>query len=144
MSADASPGPGYQRILVATDFSDASRLAMEWALEFARVSGARIDLIHVLTLHGGDPARVEEEMPRAVPEEAEGHVDSRRVERAISAEIGIVHAARDLHADLVVLGTHGRTGLSHVFLGSVAERVVQLAPCPVLTVREPGQEFEHP
>ena len=56
----------------------------------------------------------------------------------------ILHTAQDQNADLIVLGTHGRTGLAHVLMGSVAERVVQKAPCPVLTVRHPDRKFKHP
>jgi nucleotide-binding universal stress UspA family protein len=56
----------------------------------------------------------------------------------------IIHAARTEAVDLIVLGTHGRTGLAHVLLGSVAERVVQKAGCAVLTVRHPDRRFKHP
>jgi nucleotide-binding universal stress UspA family protein len=56
----------------------------------------------------------------------------------------IVRYAKDKNIDLIVLGTHGRSGLSHVLLGSVAERVVRKAPCPVLTVRHPEHEFVMP
>jgi nucleotide-binding universal stress UspA family protein len=56
----------------------------------------------------------------------------------------ILHTAQSEGADLIVLGTHGRTGLAHVLMGSVAERVVQKAPCPVLTIRHPDRKFKHP
>lgn len=56
----------------------------------------------------------------------------------------IVRFARDKDIDLIVMGTHGHTGLAHLFLGSVAEKVVRRAPCPVLTVRHPEHEFVHP
>ena len=56
----------------------------------------------------------------------------------------IVRQAEEHHADLIIMGTHGRTGLRHALLGSVAEKVVRKAPCPVLTVRHPEHEFVHP
>jgi nucleotide-binding universal stress UspA family protein len=56
----------------------------------------------------------------------------------------IVRLARDRNVDLIVMGTHGHTGLAHVLMGSVAEKVVRRAPCPVLTVRHPEHEFVHP
>ena len=56
----------------------------------------------------------------------------------------ILRAARDKDVDLIVMGTHGRTGLAHVFMGSIAEKVVRRAPCPVLTVRHPEHEFVMP
>jgi nucleotide-binding universal stress UspA family protein len=56
----------------------------------------------------------------------------------------IIAAAREEEADLIVMGTHGRTGLAHALIGSVAEKVVRKAPCPVLTVRHPKMKFEMP
>ena len=56
----------------------------------------------------------------------------------------ILRVAREKDIDLIVMGTHGHTGLAHVFLGSVADKVVRRAPCPVLTVRHPEHEFVHP
>jgi nucleotide-binding universal stress UspA family protein len=56
----------------------------------------------------------------------------------------IIHAAQTDGADLIVMGTHGRTGIAHVLMGSVAERVVQKAHCPVLTIRHPDRKFKHP
>ena len=56
----------------------------------------------------------------------------------------IIQAARDEGVDMIVMGTHGRTGLAHVLIGSVAERVVREAPCPVLTVKNPKHEFVKP
>ena len=56
----------------------------------------------------------------------------------------IIQAARDDDVDMIVMGTHGRTGLAHVLIGSVAERVVREAPCPVLTVKNPEHEFVKP
>jgi len=134
----------YRRMLFATDFSDASRHALLCAAELARQLGSRIELVHVLALHDSDPAAASDLLLSAVPHEVTDVVEARRVVRAPRPELGILEVARDGGFDLLVLGTHGRTGLKHILLGSVAERVVQLAGCPVLTVRQPGQDFEHP
>ena len=133
-----------RRILVATDFSDGSLVALRFAAQLARATGGRLHVAHILTLHGGDPAAAEERMPTWVPADIADLVEERRLERALTAELGILQAARDVHADLIVIGTHGRKGLAHVFVGSTAERVVQLAPIPVLTVRHPDHVFACP
>ena len=72
-------------------------------------------------------------------DEAPGKVEAHVVEAAGIAE-AICDAAETFGADLIVMGTHGRTGLAHVFLGSAAERTLRQAPCPVLTVRAPAEE----
>ncbi|WP_447978863.1 universal stress protein [Candidatus Nitrospira bockiana] len=140
-----------QRILLATDFSACARRALDQAVFFARAYGASLTLLHVLELlpesgltREGDEylerRRVNgrdrlEETVRTVmaPEIA---ID-RRLEEGIPSE-RITAAADDIQADLVVVGTHGRTGLDHILLGSTAERVVKRASCPVLTIRCPG------
>ena len=139
-----SAGVTYKRILFATDFSDPSNAALEWALEFARACEGKLDIVHVLTPDGGYHATAEKKLPGLVGEDDAHLVERSRAVRAISAEIGIIHTAREDGADLIVVGTHGRSGLRHVFIGSTAEHVVQLAPCPVLTVREPGHDFVKP
>jgi len=134
----------YDHILVAVDFSDASRHALQRAVSIARQLGSRVSLVHVLALGEDDPAWAAEQWKTFVPDELASDVGERHTVRALKPELGVLHTAREVGADLIVIGTHGRTGLSHMFLGSVAERVVQLAPCPVLTVREPGRTFEAP
>ncbi len=140
-----------QRILVPTDFSDASDRALEVAQQLARLFAAEIHLLHVRILLE-DPHVVEEgrrEMERLMARadqktrEALGRQQPSvggvtihpQLVRGLSAPESIVQSCEDLGCDLVVLGTHGRRGLKHFFLGSVAERVVRTAPVPVLTVR---------
>jgi universal stress protein A len=134
----------YRRILCATDFSDQARHALGHAALIARAFDGEVHLVHVLALHQDDPVTVEKEMPKAVPPDLEDVVTKRETVRALKPELGLIGMAREGNYDLLVLGTHGRSGLKHVFLGSVAERVVQLAGCPVMTVRAPGHAFEHP
>lgn len=128
----------YKRILLATDFSEAARHAAGYAAQLAHLCGAEMHVAHILELNGDDPVSAEKKLSDAVPEECADVVTNRKLTRSLRAELGIIHAARKEGIDLIVMGTRGRTGLKHALLGSVAERVVQLAPCPVLTVRQPA------
>ena len=152
---------GIKRILHATDFSDSSAYALGYAVAFAREFGARLHLLHVIedvplalyfdtlqTPPAGDvlgelKRQAEKELDRILRESCAG-LD---VERLICKGVPfreIVRTARELEVDVIVLGTHGRTGINHMLFGSVAERVVRMAPCPVLSVRHPKQDFEMP
>jgi universal stress protein A len=140
-----------KRILAPTDFSEPSAQAMATAIGFARAFGATIELLHVAveatyTLPPPvdvatvpiDMARVMEQVGVSLSEQ-EAQVRAADVPTESTILIGrpdseIVAHADKTHADLIVMGTHGRTRLSHVLLGSVAERVVQHAHCPVLIV----------
>ncbi len=134
----------YQRILFASDFSESARHALAETASMARQLKAEIHLIHVLALHDADPAVAADLLLSAVPSGVDDVVTERSIVRGLRPELGIIHTAREGGYDLISLGTHGRTGLKHVVMGSVAERVVQLASCPVMTVRQAGQAFEHP
>jgi nucleotide-binding universal stress UspA family protein len=125
-------------ILFPTDFSPASEAAGSIARAMALEAGARLHVLHVVP-PVTDPSQLAEQLARAGQRLAEGL----RVETALRTGLAgrtIVHYARENAIGLIVLGTHGRTGFSHAILGSVAETVVRLAPCPVLTV--PAQLLE--
>jgi universal stress protein A len=142
-------------ILVPCDFSDYSEHAFGWALELAEGRGARIVLLHAAPLfsHLGYPesvylldlAKLEAEMiadaeKRLTEFAAKKGASTVTVDtRAVMGDPfwEICQAAEREPADLIVMGSHGRTGLAHVFLGSVAERVVRHARCPVLVARKP-------
>lgn len=141
--------------MVPTDFSDPSGEALATAMAFAELAGATLDLVHVAVEATYalpppvDVASVPIDMTRLMERAAEGlAAEEQRVRAAGIATdsatlIGrpdseIVARAAATHADLIVMGTHGRSGLAHVLLGSVAERVVQHAPCPVLIVPKRG------
>jgi nucleotide-binding universal stress UspA family protein len=144
----------WKRILCPIDFSDASRAALETAADLARRQGAQLTLFHAYPVPGytfpdgsfvASSKMLEElaEAARAHLEEWKGIASSLGVPgvEAVTA-VGepaaeIVTHAREKAFDLVVVGTHGRTGLTHALMGSVAERVVRKASCPVLTVRPP-------
>lgn len=140
-------------IVVATDFSDVSHAALEYAKELARAAGATIHLVHVVdelaaryidlpaypqmgqlqtTLERSARARLDEIAAAgpSLPHASTAVLTSRSTAEAI------VSFARDVHADLIVMGTHGRGGVGRLFLGRVAERVLRIAECPVLTVRK--------
>jgi nucleotide-binding universal stress UspA family protein len=122
------------RLLVATDFSPASTVAFEHAVALAGVCRASIHLLHVASGRA-DAAGNEHALAQLVVRcRAEGIVATSEVSRGAPAA-AIVQAAADHAVDLVVIGTHSRSGIAHLMLGSVAEHVVRTAPCPVLTVR---------
>jgi nucleotide-binding universal stress UspA family protein len=145
-----------RRILSATDFSTNAKLALEYACGLADKFQAELHILHVLPVivnqlvadpyaAYGLPADFEDRV-RASAEKAlselpdpswAGHPCVVRELRRGSPFVEIVQYARENHMDLIVLGTHGRSGLTHMLLGSVAERVVRTAGCPVLTIRPP-------
>jgi nucleotide-binding universal stress UspA family protein len=144
----------WKRICCPVDFSDTARAAMEVAGELARKLGAELKLLHVYPIPGytfpdgsvvASPKMLEE-----LAEQAERHLKEWKreaeamgcgqvsIDKASGEAAGeIVAFARQAQVDLLVMGTHGRTGFTHALLGSVAERVVRRASCPVLTVRLP-------
>jgi nucleotide-binding universal stress UspA family protein len=145
----------FKKILCPIDFSDTSRAALETAVALAGQLGAELTLLHVyqmpsVTLPDGfmvagaeEMARLSRDVDEAMQKwraDAEAQGATRlRTETAIGAthaEIERIAAAGGYH--LVVMGTHGRTGLAHALLGSTAEKVVQRASCPVVTVRPRG------
>ncbi len=141
-------------ILCPVDFSPPSREALRYAADLTRHLGAELLVLHVLDLPvfaADDPlvashSRLVDEYERVMThrlDECVAEVRSLGVPAKAHVSRGVVHAAvcdaaRDLGADLVVLGTHGRTGVTHALLGSVAERVVRTCPVPVLTFRAAG------
>ena len=142
-------------ILVPIDFSACSSVALDQAIELARQLSARLVLLHsyqvsvplapapylsippafVETLRKGASAELEQLAKRAA---AAGVPCESRVSNDTTVG-AILELAESLPADLIVMGTHGHTGLKHVVLGSTAERIVRLAPCPVLTVKAPKE-----
>jgi len=140
----------FKTILVATDFSDASKLALEYARVLADRFDAGLRVLHVVQtpMPMGSEMYVPEVMTvaeRAVQEAQEqlastlAQLDGDNVIGQVLTGLAprkIVEYAADHDADLIVMGTHGRGALEHLLMGSVAERVVRTAPCPVFTVRD--------
>jgi universal stress protein A len=150
----ALPGP-IQTILVPHDFSSHARAAFAHAEELAQLSDASLHLLHVVSspmLHALTPSgAVHLALPDVVLEgarlEAEGLLReiARHSRRDVEVHVSeglptdvICEVAEEVSADLIVMGTHGREGLAHFLLGSVAERTLRRAHCPVLTVRATG------
>ncbi len=145
----------WKRICCPIDFSDASRRAMEVAADLARRFGAELVLLHAYPIPGytfpdgsvvASPKMMQELADQAQRHLEEWRADAERLagtprvtaERAVGEPAAeIVSFASGRAVDLLVLGTHGRTGLEHALMGSIAERVVRRAHCPVLTVRPP-------
>ena len=144
-------------ILVPSDFSECSDAALRYGLELARRFDAELHLLHVVQDPATQPWAAEglsvplfeavdqwqkdarQRLINAVPAG-----DMRRVTAVTTVATPcqeILRYAADENVDLIVMGTHGRGGVSHMLLGSIAERVVRRAPCPVLTVRSPQHGF---
>jgi nucleotide-binding universal stress UspA family protein len=142
-----------RRILVPVDFSRHAAVVTAWAAQLAHVHGSRVLLLHVYHLpvefQQLEGAYLPPDFWSNVKSEAEQQLEQHAEEfrrRGIEVEAlvregypatVIVDEVAELEADLIVIGTHGHTGLKHLLLGSIAERVVQKAPCPVLTVKSP-------
>jgi nucleotide-binding universal stress UspA family protein len=143
-----------KRILVPTDFSPASDIAFTYAVDMAARDGAAIDLLHVLDAAGfaaAYPDGVYVELPALRAQairQATSNLDE-AARRCATADVkatthvligtpasSIAAEAKADDCDLIVMGTHGRGAFAHFMLGSVAERVVRTAPCPVLTLRD--------
>jgi len=151
-----------KRVLVATDFSDAADAAFAYGREIARTFGATLEVLHVVenvyaSLAVEGFAAADPDLQQSLEEAARKRLnevlcDEDRAELHAKPVILVSSApafaiatyARDAGIDLVIMGTHGRRGVAHFLMGSVAERVVQIAPCPVLTVRHPEHEFVLP
>jgi universal stress protein A len=150
------------RILVPTDFSKHSHNALTYAVAFAEKFGAELHLLHVVQdLALFIPDAVTAMPPVALPVDQITLAAREALDRVIREQgldrfsvhpevregtpfAEIIRCAREKDIDLIVMGTHGHTGLTHMLLGSVTEKVVRKAPCPVLTVRHPEHEFVHP
>jgi nucleotide-binding universal stress UspA family protein len=152
----------FKKLLVPVDFSAHSDEALRVACQLAEAFEAPLTLVHVFSapaypMPGGSVVALPgtyAEMVQAAKAQLEKvasnikrdhnavQVDLRTLEGVAFREI--VGFARQSGSDLIVMGTHGRSGLKHALLGSVAEKVVRKAPCAVLTVRLPGHTFEHP
>lgn len=158
-----TPRPfGCRRVLFATDFSRCAEHALPSALSIARHYGAELLMVHVVTVWDYDPANPEWRFPPISPEHrgaieeagrerldqagtaagADGVTVRTLLVRGFDPGMEIVRVAEEEAADLIVMATHGRTGVSHLVVGSAAEKVVRYSSCPVLTTKQECEPTE--
>lgn len=146
-----------KKILCPVDFSESLELAVKYAASLASLFGAKLHLLHVVEhLHGHEhflilaltsqeiaekmKTQAQEQLSRFTSQLDEGSGIEAEV-REGKAFVEIIKMAREESIDLIVMGSHGRTGLPHILIGSVAERVIRKAPCPVLIVKTKGRKL---
>ncbi len=144
-------------ILVPVDFTENSRNALRYASELARRFEASVSALHVIPdeevagvyIQKRSPERIEElqagvkeEFDKFIPEDVAKDVRVQKLIRVGEPYVEVIRQAKEGKADLIVMATHGRGGISHTLLGSVAEKVVRKASCPVLTVKHSDFQFE--
>ncbi len=151
----------FRKILVPLDFSEYTDEIMNVAVQIAQRFGSTIHLLHVIPnmdyftpyesfLSGENLLNIQREIEREVERDMEvvaKKIKDISVAKAIHtgvAVLEIVDYVRTENIGLVVMGTHGRGGLEHILIGSVAEKVVRKSPCPVLTIRPAGKQFPMP
>jgi nucleotide-binding universal stress UspA family protein len=154
-----------KNILVPTDFSDFSKYALNYAIGFARTFGAKITLINVTPERELDslrqvstffePGQLEKllkeresedrrQLDEFIPPELKKGIEVENIHTVGIPFLDIIRTAKKKKVDLIIIATHGRSGLSHMLFGSVAEHVVRKASCPVLSIRHPEHEFVMP
>jgi nucleotide-binding universal stress UspA family protein len=151
----------FKKILCPVDFSKYSDYALDYAVELAQLFDGDLRLLHVVEVPflpsyamAGVPdlsipiEQIEEGAQEGMQQllaKVRGRWERTESEvRTGTAFVEIINYAREAEIDLIVIGTHGRSGLRHMIIGSVAEKIVRKAPCPVLTVKHPEHEFAMP
>ncbi len=153
----------FKKILFCTDFSENSHWAFTYALNLAKAFKSKLMILHVTPepVHPDQlsiylPQEKMEELKASQKKELEKELKTHYLQKMkryknyqVVFQEGepfyvIIQTVRKESFDLVVMGTHGRTGLDHILFGSTAEKVVRKSPCPVLTIRLPGKRFLMP
>jgi nucleotide-binding universal stress UspA family protein len=150
----------FKKILCPIDFSEFTDEILEYALDITKKYGAELHLIHIIpNLNYFTPYEsfftpenlivVEKNMEAEVNKDFDAIINkidipAKKVIRTGAAFVEIIDYVKTESIDLIIMGTHGRTGLEHILIGSVAERVIRKAPCPVLTVRPKNKQFKMP
>jgi nucleotide-binding universal stress UspA family protein len=153
-------GPDIQKILVQIDFSDYSKSALKYAVNFCKNCKADMFLIYVVepviyppdfsmgqiaipSVNSEWDERARQELDKLAKEEIPSTVPVKTIIKTGKPFVEIVETAGELDVDLIIIATHGRSGVEHILFGSTAEKVVRKAPCPVLTLREPIKGFNY-
>jgi universal stress protein A len=147
-----------KKVLVPIDFSDYSKSSLKYAVNFAKNFKASLILVYVVepVIYPPDfsmgqiaiPAagvemdkRAKEELDKLAEKEIPSDLNVKKIIKTGKPFVEIIETAADEDADLIIIATHGHTGVEHILFGSTAEKVVRKAPCPVLTLREPAKGF---
>jgi nucleotide-binding universal stress UspA family protein len=150
--------PEIKKVLVPIDFSDYSKSSLKYAVNFAKHFQASLILIYVVepVIYPPDfsmgqiaiPAaglemdkRAKEELDKLAQKEISSDVSVQKIVKTGKPFIEIIETASEENVDLIIIATHGHTGVEQILFGSTAEKVVRKAPCPVLTLREPAKGF---
>ena len=153
----------FKKILFCTDFSDDAHWAFTYALSLARTFKSKLMILHVTPepvhpdqlsiylpeeklqeLRVSQKKELEKELKTHYLQKMRGFKNFAVIFKEGEAFLEIIQMAKKESVDLIVMGTHGRTGLDHILFGSTAEKVVRKAACPVLTIRLPGKQFLMP
>jgi nucleotide-binding universal stress UspA family protein len=151
-----------KKILFPTDFSDPSNEALQYALSFAKEYGAKLVVLHVINekvfaeglnlprvisleeLGAEMEAEAKRQLKTLIPKEQGEGLERENVIIKGNPFLEIIRYAKDEDVDLIIIGTHGRTGFEHIIFSSTAARVIRKAPCPVLSVKPAQREFVVP
>jgi nucleotide-binding universal stress UspA family protein len=148
-----------KKILCPIDHSDCSKEALRYAVSFAMKDEAKLYLLHVIDIRSFDESidamskqipddetlnQLKTKLLDCIPEEIRSGMDVEAIVVQGIPFAEIISTARKENIDMIVIGSHGRTGIAHIMLGSVSEKVIRKAPCPVLTVRQSNHKFVMP
>lgn len=149
----------FKKILCPVDFSQFSQEVVDYAVDLAIKYGAELHIIHVIPnmtyftpyesfLTPENLVAIEKHIQDQVENDFEKvlkqNVPAKKVIRTGVPFVEIIDYAKSESIDLIVMGTHGRSGIEHILIGNVAEKVVRKSPCPVMTIRPKGKEFKMP
>ncbi len=151
---------GIKKVLVPIDFSDYSKSSLKYAVNFVKQLNAELFLIYVVepviyppdfslgqiaipTVDLEMDKRAIEELNKLAQKEIPSDLKAKTIVKTGKPFIEIIETASEENIDLIIIATHGHTGVEHILFGSTAEKVVRKAPCPVLTIREPVKGFDY-
>lgn len=149
-----------KKVLVPIDFSDYSKSALKYAVNFAKSFNADIILVYVVepiiyppdfsmgqiampSINTEWDDRAKDELAKLAKNEITGVNSVKTIIKTGKPFVEIIETAKEENADLIIIATHGHSGVEHILFGSTAEKVVRKAPCPVLTLREPIKGFDY-
>lgn len=152
--------PNIKKVLVPIDFSDYSKSALKYAVNFAKSFEAEMCLVYVVepviyppdfsmgqiampSINTDWDDRAREELAKLAKTEIPSDVKVKTIIKTGKPFVEIIETAKEENIDLIIIATHGHSGVEHILFGSTAEKVVRKAPCPVLTLREPIKGFDY-